>query len=464
MVEMKYDFGWALHQLRQGRRVTRRGWNGKGMWLELQVPYESSKMTLPYIFVHMADKQRVPWLASQTDMLAEDWEFAVERPGTKVYARAVPEGPKPGVPADVSQVGSVSERLLDYEQAKLLLSFGFCLTRPTFRAGSWLFDHRGHPHLDENGVVFWWIPKPEDREAKDWRVVYVKKRDPEDLGDPTALDYPTALSRVVEGKHVARAAWLGDQRLQEVDGKMYHFLTPRLVREWSPTPDDKNAKDWYVRPRAAINVGKLMSYEDASSALTRGCALRRAVWLSGCYVTQAQMYLARGLIFVDPLNSHTIPWEPNTYDQQACDWLLYDSGEGLDRADLREKLGETMAKLRGLQPGEPRPEDSRTFSSIGDVGEVLGPCSAECDPGGPVSDLPPLGVTLRRAVGELAMTSQPKQIEDLRRALHDWFYVGGVERFSQVLQMILKCSFESSNEELQAGPPVRMAASQQESP
>ena len=43
------------------------------MWLELQRPDEHSKMTLPYIYMKTADDQKVPWLASQTDMLSDDW-------------------------------------------------------------------------------------------------------------------------------------------------------------------------------------------------------------------------------------------------------------------------------------------------------------------------------------------------------------------------------------------------------
>ncbi len=67
------NFGDAISALKQGKRVSRAGWNGKGMWLELQVPDAHSKMTLPYIFMKTADNHQVPWLASQTDMLGEDW-------------------------------------------------------------------------------------------------------------------------------------------------------------------------------------------------------------------------------------------------------------------------------------------------------------------------------------------------------------------------------------------------------
>lgn len=67
------DFGKAIETLKRGGRVSREGWNGKGMYLELQRPDEHSKMTLPYIWMWTACKNRVPWLASQTDVLAEDW-------------------------------------------------------------------------------------------------------------------------------------------------------------------------------------------------------------------------------------------------------------------------------------------------------------------------------------------------------------------------------------------------------
>lgn len=76
------DLGWALLQLKSGHKVRRKGWNGKGMWLALQIPDENSKMTLPYVYIeypvgHPAYPQgsRVPWLASQTDLLSEDWEL-----------------------------------------------------------------------------------------------------------------------------------------------------------------------------------------------------------------------------------------------------------------------------------------------------------------------------------------------------------------------------------------------------
>lgn len=76
------NFGLAIEALKMEFAVARKGWNGKGIYLELQVPDEHSKMTLPYIYIVTdslvtdnphAPKGRVPWLASQTDMLADDW-------------------------------------------------------------------------------------------------------------------------------------------------------------------------------------------------------------------------------------------------------------------------------------------------------------------------------------------------------------------------------------------------------
>lgn len=67
------DFGVALDALRGGRRVARNGWNGKGQWIALQEPNESSKMSLPYLYIRTVGGDLVPWVASQTDILARDW-------------------------------------------------------------------------------------------------------------------------------------------------------------------------------------------------------------------------------------------------------------------------------------------------------------------------------------------------------------------------------------------------------
>lgn len=66
------NFGWSIETLKLGNKVARAGWNGKGMWLRL-VP--SRGMDRAYIEMKDATGMFVPWLASQTDMLAEDWEL-----------------------------------------------------------------------------------------------------------------------------------------------------------------------------------------------------------------------------------------------------------------------------------------------------------------------------------------------------------------------------------------------------
>ena len=86
--DKKKDFGWALNALGKGKAVARKGWNGKGIYIKLQTPDANSKMTLPYIYIVTnglvtdnpnAPKGTVPWLASQTDMLADDWEVVEEK-------------------------------------------------------------------------------------------------------------------------------------------------------------------------------------------------------------------------------------------------------------------------------------------------------------------------------------------------------------------------------------------------
>ncbi len=72
---MGMTFGTAIKEMHNGEKVARGGWNGKGMWIAIQNPEEHSKMTLPYIYMKTADNNLVPWLASQTDMLATDWDI-----------------------------------------------------------------------------------------------------------------------------------------------------------------------------------------------------------------------------------------------------------------------------------------------------------------------------------------------------------------------------------------------------
>lgn len=71
------NFGQAIEAMKTGAKVTREGWNGKGMWLALQVPDQHSKMQQPYIYMCPVGGKLVPWLASQADMLANDWQILI---------------------------------------------------------------------------------------------------------------------------------------------------------------------------------------------------------------------------------------------------------------------------------------------------------------------------------------------------------------------------------------------------
>lgn len=68
------DFGSALSLLRANRRVARENWNGPGQWIALQMPDSHSKMNLPYLYIKTVSGDLVPWLGSQTDLLASDWK------------------------------------------------------------------------------------------------------------------------------------------------------------------------------------------------------------------------------------------------------------------------------------------------------------------------------------------------------------------------------------------------------
>lgn len=67
------NFSVALIAVKAGRSIARQGWNGKDMYVELQNTTPDSKMQLPYLYMKTAQGHLVPWLASQTDILAGDW-------------------------------------------------------------------------------------------------------------------------------------------------------------------------------------------------------------------------------------------------------------------------------------------------------------------------------------------------------------------------------------------------------
>lgn len=72
------SFGAAINELKLGRKVARSGWNGKGMWLYrvygVYATFNGTSNPLaPFIVMKTAQGEFVPWLASQSDVLAEDW-------------------------------------------------------------------------------------------------------------------------------------------------------------------------------------------------------------------------------------------------------------------------------------------------------------------------------------------------------------------------------------------------------
>lgn len=68
-----WSFGAALKAMKKGYRMARHGWNGKGMYVYLMPENGFDPVFLPYIAMKTVDGKIVPWLASQTDMLTDDW-------------------------------------------------------------------------------------------------------------------------------------------------------------------------------------------------------------------------------------------------------------------------------------------------------------------------------------------------------------------------------------------------------
>ncbi len=83
------NFSDALNAIKEGKRLARAGWNGKGMFVFLvagsnfrvsrepllSILGEGAEVTYrPHIDMRAADGTIVPWLASQTDLMADDWD------------------------------------------------------------------------------------------------------------------------------------------------------------------------------------------------------------------------------------------------------------------------------------------------------------------------------------------------------------------------------------------------------
>jgi hypothetical protein len=85
----QFEIGEAIRLMRSGLRVARAGWNGRGMWLAYQAGYpdgipinaNTARATglaegTICVMMRTAPGDFVPWLCSQTDLLADDWEIA----------------------------------------------------------------------------------------------------------------------------------------------------------------------------------------------------------------------------------------------------------------------------------------------------------------------------------------------------------------------------------------------------
>ncbi len=68
-----FDFGHALECLRGGLQVARVGWNGKGQMLHIVEADRLGAVDVPCICICTVEGLVVPWVASHTDVLAEDW-------------------------------------------------------------------------------------------------------------------------------------------------------------------------------------------------------------------------------------------------------------------------------------------------------------------------------------------------------------------------------------------------------
>lgn len=79
------DFSEAFRRVKQGSKISRIGWNGKGLFVEAQYPDENSKMGNPYLYIDAKalGGERNPWVPSQTDLFANDWTLVGEDAQTK---------------------------------------------------------------------------------------------------------------------------------------------------------------------------------------------------------------------------------------------------------------------------------------------------------------------------------------------------------------------------------------------
>lgn len=85
-ISLKHTFGFALELMKKGYKLRRKGWNGKNQYIELatSISYKNANGEIINVEHEAIGNQAIAfvgtsgvqmgWLASQADMLAEDWE------------------------------------------------------------------------------------------------------------------------------------------------------------------------------------------------------------------------------------------------------------------------------------------------------------------------------------------------------------------------------------------------------
>lgn len=159
------SFGMAIEAMKQGRRVTRRGWNGRGMYIfladrvELLTMADLSELAgeaecLPCIVMRNAQRKLVPgWLASQTDMLADDWMLLPDC-GMMSWPQA----------EEAIKEGKAVCRTADGWEG---VHFVGLIEEPEELAGKvCMVTKEGTIHPD-------WEPTPDDLTGNDWYEVYL---------------------------------------------------------------------------------------------------------------------------------------------------------------------------------------------------------------------------------------------------------------------------------------------------
>lgn len=170
------DIGWAVTQLKAGYRVRRRGWNGKGMFLFL-LPAGTVPKTVVHdpalkavldreipgptfdalasIRMFTADKKILTgWLASQTDLLADDWELATDDPAPPAAESAPAPASKPQDMGNVSDGYHTFNELYEHRHA-LFIALGSAIqhSQPAKSDAVWFSAE----HNDGSAMEGWLI-------------------------------------------------------------------------------------------------------------------------------------------------------------------------------------------------------------------------------------------------------------------------------------------------------------------